>query len=573
MTGALLFLTWRSTVNHARVRLRRLRQPRYLIGTIAGLAYFYFLVWRPRSSSGRPQPGVLTFVERLRGPIEIGGSLLLMLTTALSWILPHRGSPLQFTRAEVQFLFTAPVSRRTLVRYKLLRSQLGVILGAALLTVFFRPSSAAGGWMFFAGMTMVTTIVSLHSVGAGLRRASLADHGRSGWKWNAVPVGIVIAIAVVIVARIAIEAPRLSSLPASASLMAEIQRIGTTGLTGAVLWPFRQLVRLPLSATPSEFFAALPFALVLLAAGYVWAMTSDAAFEEASAEAAEKLARVMKPGTSTPRVGPKARPAPFALGLSGRPETAILWKNLIVLSRYASWVTIILVAPLVIVVAIVVSMADVVSQGLGLVALVGAGFTTLLGPQTSSNDLRMDLANLAVIKTWPVRGAAIVRGEVMAPVVVLSVLVGALVGVAAILIDVGPGGEHLPFLDRVSYALAIVSLACGLIAVQVVGQNALALMFPAWVRIGPARPGGVEAMGQRVVLMAISFLVLMIALIPAAIAAALVGFALSLVMTGPPVVLPSLVALGVLLVECWLVTTLLGQVLERTDLSAVDAAE
>jgi len=187
-----------------------------------------------------------------------------------------------------------------------------------------------------------------------------------------------------------------------------------------------------------------------------------------------------------------------------------------VLSRYASWVTIIMVAPLVIVVAIVVSMADVVSQGLGLVALVG---------------------------------------------------------VAGILLDVGPNGEPLSVLDRVSYALAIVSLACGLIAVQVVGQNALALMFPAWVRIGPARPGGVEAMGQRMVLMAISFLVLMIALIPAAIAAALVGFALSLVMSGPPVVLPSVVALGVLIVECWLVTTFLGQVLERTDLSAVDAAE
>jgi len=573
MTGALLFLTWRSTVNLARVRLRRLREPRYLLGMIAGLAYFYFLVWRPRSPSGRPQTGVLTILERMRGTIEIGGSLLLGLVAALSWILPQRGSPLQFTRAEVQFLFTAPVSRRTLVRYKLFRTQIGVILGAALLTVFFRPSSSAGGWMFFAGMTIVTTIVSLHGVGAGLRRASLAGHGRSGWKWNAVPVGIVIAIVVTILGRIAIEWPHLSALSASASLTAEIQRIGTTGLTGVVLWPFRQLVRLPISATPAEFFAGLPFAIGLLVAGYFWAMTSDAAFEEASAEAAEKLARVMKPGTTVPHIKPKARRAPFTLALGGRPETAILWKNLILLSRYASVLMIMFFLPMAIVGAAIVSTADVVAEALGIAALAGAALATLFGPQSASNDLRMDLAHLSVIKTWPVRAAAIVRGEVLAPIAVLSAVAAMCIGVAAMLIDSAPNGAALSVFDRGSYALALICLSSGVIAVQVVAQNALALMFPAWVRIGPARPGGVEAMGQRIVLMVISFLVLTIAVLPAAIATALMAIGLSFVLDDMPVVLPAMVGFAVLIAECWVVTGLLGPVLDRTDLSAVDVTE
>ena len=46
--GALIYLTLCSMRNRFRVRFKRLREPRYLIGLIAGLSYFYFLFWRPR---------------------------------------------------------------------------------------------------------------------------------------------------------------------------------------------------------------------------------------------------------------------------------------------------------------------------------------------------------------------------------------------------------------------------------------------------------------------------------------------------------------------------------------------
>ena len=49
-----------------------------------------------------------------------------------------------------------------------------------------------------------------------------------------------------------------------------------------------------------------------------------------------------------------------------------------------------------------------------------AAFAILFGPQMVTGDLRRDLAHMAVIKTWPVRGAALVRGEVAAPAAVLS---------------------------------------------------------------------------------------------------------------------------------------------------------
>ena len=50
----------------------------------------------------------------------------------------------------------------------------------------------------------------------------------------------------------------------------------------------------------------------------------------------------------------------------------------------------------------------------------------LLGPTMIRSDLRHDMAHLAVLKTWPVSGAALVRGEVLAPAVLLSLLATAL---------------------------------------------------------------------------------------------------------------------------------------------------
>ena len=51
--------------------------------------------------------------------------------------------------------------------------------------------------------------------------------------------------------------------------------------------------------------------------------------------------------------------------------------------------------------------AGVVPSVLAEIALVLALYTTILGPQLVRNDLRQDLANLPVLKTWPVTGVAL----------------------------------------------------------------------------------------------------------------------------------------------------------------------
>jgi hypothetical protein len=371
---------------------------------------------------------------------------------------------------------------------------------------------------------------------------------------------------------VAADWARLSSLARPVDILTELQRLGASGPAAVVLWPFRALVRLPLAASPAEFLGMLPAAGLLLAANFVWVVRSDVAFEEASAERAEKVAHILKRGMP---VTYRARPAPFTLSLIGPPETALLWKNLILLGRYASWRTV-LWGPIIIVLGVVLTTGTghtAVSETIARVCVIGAGLSVLLGPHMVRNDLRQDLARLAILKTWPVRGAALVRGELLAPAVVLSTAVWLFVaGAAALSSSVLPevAGSTA---GQLSNAVAVMLVAPGLIAVQLVALNGLAVLFPAWVTIGPTRASGLEAFGQRVVMMVGLLLVVIVTALPAAVAASLVAAAIYAATGSVLVAPPAIVAALVLLIECLLATEAIGRILDRTNIGDVDAGE
>ena len=65
----------------------------------------------------------------------------------------------------------------------------------------------------------------------------------------------------------------------------------------------------------------------------------------------------------------------------------------------------------------------------------------------------------------------------------------------------------------------------GLITVQLLVQNAIAVIFPAWTDTSTGRARGIDAMGQRIMMVTGSAVALVVALLPAVIAAATLGFA------------------------------------------------
>jgi hypothetical protein len=112
----------------------------------------------------------------------------------------------------------------------------------------------------------------------------------------------------------------------------------------------------------------------------------------------------------------------------------------------------------------------------------------------------------------------------------------------------------------------------GVILVQLLVQNALAVTFPSWVTVGPPR-GGVDVMGQRMLLMVVSVLALVVALLPAVILAGSLVFIVRTFTGGFAIVLPGLVAAVVLLGEALLGSEIIGRILDRTDVSALDPAD
>src|SRR4051812_34589893 len=102
MNSALVFLTTRSIWNAVLARLRRLRQPKYLIGVVVGALYFYWIFTGPmRGGRGiRPPRGVENLQFRA-SDLELlltGAAFVLLLAVILTaWILPSSRAALTFS--------------------------------------------------------------------------------------------------------------------------------------------------------------------------------------------------------------------------------------------------------------------------------------------------------------------------------------------------------------------------------------------------------------------------------------------------------------------------------------------
>src|SRR5471032_2325365 len=180
MLGASLYINVCSARNRLRVRLRRLREPRYLIGAIVGAAYLYFSFFARLRTSGRSaarRPGgaaappvFAAFVAA--GPALAGVALLVV--TALSWIMPFGSGLLDFSDVEIQFLFPAPISRRQLLLYRIMRSQLGLLF-TAVVTGITRPTGSVFARVQTAmAMWLLLVTAKVYFTGITLARARLA---------------------------------------------------------------------------------------------------------------------------------------------------------------------------------------------------------------------------------------------------------------------------------------------------------------------------------------------------------------------------------------------------------------
>jgi hypothetical protein len=577
MIGASLYIIVCSFRNRMRVRLQRLRQPRYLFGAIAGAAYLYFSVFaRFRSSRARgaARIGPSQMPPPLAGLLASApafGGLALMAVATGAWLFPVDSGLLEFSDAELQFLFPAPVSRRQLLVYRVLRSQLGMLFGALMIGVFM-PAAAFGFSRLRISIASWILMVTgkIYFTGVTLARSRLGARAGRARRVAWLPLGgMLLALAVVIraIAREYLQAPPRGVLEA----LDLVARVAQAGAAHVVLWPFVALARPLFAEWPGPYLLALPGALLVLFAIGIWVLLSDEAFQEAAGDVAER--RSQEPAKKGAPVY-KVRSTGWTLAPTGRPEAAFAWKAAMQTLRMVdrrSLARMIAILFSLTIIAASMGRANGLASMLGAFSFAGTVFAILLAPQVVRMDMRQDLAHLELLKTWPVKASAVVRGELLWPGAIITAGAWTMLVVATYLSGTILG--QVSFGMRMGGGAALAIVAPALVFSQLTIHNAVALIFPAWVPLGNQRPRGLDAMGQRLIMLGGTWLLLILSALPGALAGAIVWFALQRFVGPAALVLAAMVCTGIVGVEVLLATEAIGPAYERIDLLSVERAE
>ncbi len=414
-----------------------------------------------------------------------------------------------------------------------------------------------------------------------LATVAVAAVGLAALTW--VGVGIYRAVRIVVSIPDALSA--LRALPDGLALWA-------SGFVPVVLLaPFRALLAPALAPDTRHFLVSLPAALAVLAAHYAWVLRTNARFEEAALEGARRrAARAEKRQSGRLHGSPsEAQRAvvPFALPPQGRPEMAVLWKNLMSRRRSrlrsaAVWWAV--PTGLVFVASAAFGIAYAMAVGpvlllLGFVCAAVSGAVSLALPMASRNDFREDLEKAAVLRAWPLSPTRLALAELAAPFVTTLAVAGTILSVGVAAIAGGrvalawhglPGGVAagpVPVQWIAPGLFALAFLLPALAAAVLVVQNAAVLAFPAWFPPGGQRRG-IEATGTRLIAFAGTMLLLMLAFIPALLAGSLVAV-LGWSILGPWSLVPAMAAASLpVWIEAAAGVALLGRLFARFDVSA-----
>jgi len=368
--------------------------------------------------------------------------------------------------------------------------------------------------------------------------------------------------------------PRLAGAEARTPLgfLSALGEAAAEPLPTALTYPFRVMIR-PLTAhTVSAWLDALWPALILLLLHYVWVVRSDTAFEEAAAAVSLQRAQALSErpgGRPAPRARGRVTPPLFRLAPEGWPAGAILWKNLVAVTRTQRVrnVALALAVGAVIVTAVSFKPEGTLAEIAGWFAVTWAGAMTVIGPQWVRNDLRGDLLKLDLLRSYPLRGWSVVIAEVGASALVLTVIQLSLlvIGYLAFL-----GNQSMaPALDeRTLLLFAAFVFLPGINLLGMIIQNGAALLYPAWVRLGSGRPAGVEALGQNMLMMVVFVALLAVTLLlPVAIGGG-AFLLLHRAINGWAALPATILVLGTMAFEAALLVEWLGRLFERTDPAA-----
>jgi len=574
MNSALWYLLLRSSYNNVRHRVVRLRQPKYLVGAVFGGLYLYFYFYRFLFHGGRSTGGGGVPVDP--GFVEIAAFVYFMALLALAWIFPGSRAAMRFSESEIAWLFPAPLARRTLLQYKLLQSQFGIVLFAVVMLVVsgrFRQGGAA--WLHLLGWWVGLTIFSWHRIGASFALQRLRERGLSDGRRR-----VLFATGAALLAGVLFfifeQLPKqyaLSQMIDRGDWLAALHAMTANPALQIFLTPFRWCVQLYfVQDVHGLLLAALP-ALAMLVAHYAWVIRSDSSFEEASLALAQRRARLMASrARRAPFAATKAAVPAFSLGPSGSLSIAFFWKSLLkaggkkAIVRWGRFGVLALAA------SMFVAQGHFSPYVKGLVPFLAYVFfliSVVYCTQFAAGQFRDSLGMVDYLKSLPMRGWQFVAGDLAGPLclglgcqALTLVLGGMSVTTFSHHTQLGP-------MTVGAWSIAIAVLLPGINLLMMTIPCALTLLFPAWFKPGEGRAAGIEATGLRVLMMLGQLLVLLLGLILPSIFGFGTGLALHLTGNGMNVAILSgaITAAVALTIEASWGVLWLGALFEKYDLN------
>jgi ABC-2 type transport system permease protein len=565
--GTFLTVAFLTLKNKILQRVRRLREPRYLIGAIAGIAYFWFMFFRRSMGASHSSNGKLIMKTLAVSPVVADcASLILLVLMITAWALPADSGGLEFSETEIAFLFPAPLRRRDILLYKIVRAQPQALFSALIMTVlgWWRNGLFLGVWAAISVLGVYFTLVSL-----GRARLRLM---RVGFLARLAGVAAIVA-GLFWIGKSEVSAINFKALKNAPQVMNALSAPFHKPLIRTILFIPHLIASAAIPPSFATLAISVPIVLTLGVGFFFIAAGLNVSFEEASIAASSKKAarqqrqRGQRAGTF---VMFRRAPAPFRLRETGPAETAVVWKNLIALVRNSiAWV-VIFAAMLAFMLGIALWSHDAVAYtAIGSLLIFMACFFPLIGPNVFSNDLRLDMPRLEVLKSYPITGERLIAAEIAAPLLVISILEMLFATSASIMAGMGDVNKVTKFVATPEFIVAVLLLTIPVCAVQLVIRNAIPVLFPAWAMRSKDEPRGFVMMGQRLVTLAGNIFVLGVALIPAGIVFVPSLFLAHKFFAGNPAFLgiAAMPAVAVLLGEAWIGIKLLGAQFEKLDIS------
>lgn len=555
MNRCFFFLFFRSAHGRLIRALRLLRQPKYLVGVL--IAAFWmgaWLVpwWLSRSPRGR-EASWLEAVADFLPAVQLLLALTMAFLVTVWWLIPVGKPALGLSEAEIEMLSPAPLPRRHLLQYSILKAQPTILFGSLVLTVF-APFSRWGAVLHhFVSTWLLLSLWDLHSKGRKLWLGSVRQlhGGRAAGRWAALCLALALywtalAWGLAPIQNLTAVFQTSNSLDALARFSLLAEELGK-GLAGWLLLPFLCLTDLfAANFSGGGFTRGLSswiVAALLLALHNEWVVRSRTRFEEASLEAARRKDRAKESAARHLKQTARARrQAPFTLRPLGLPEIGVLWKNLIMVRRTPLTRQALIAALAALGVGLTAAFFPVPGWIFSIPLIAGMILLfsfPLMGPRHWRNDLRVDLRRVETIRPWPIPGWRLAAAEALGPAAVgwLAALLGAALIVS---VDLGLllGATDLPPIGEVSRQAARIAATprpllaplalLGLLPVSAAVayfssalQNFAALAFPGWVPLGTKRREAAATAGHNILMAMILMLATALGLFPGLLLAGL----------------------------------------------------